>query len=248
MSHEIEAIFLDVGNTLRTRVWDKAFAAHARRQLVALAGAREGADLFFEELEKRWDAYRKWSRSTRVEWSDEDLWTRWLLPDHPREEIAPIAASLGRLWRDTDGRRVTQPDARRTVLELKRRGYLLGIVANAASERAIPDWLESEGLTNHFTAVVVSSSVGHRKPAPEIYREAIRRIGVEPGHCAFVGDNPVNDVVGPRQAGFAMTVLFRSKDEDRKKARRSRPDRTIRTCRQLLNIFPARKKYRGRPT
>jgi len=41
MSHDIEAIFLDVGNTLRIVLEDGPFAAQARQQLMALAGTHE---------------------------------------------------------------------------------------------------------------------------------------------------------------------------------------------------------------
>ncbi len=41
MIPEIEAIFLDVGNTLRVVVEDESFQAQARQQLMTLIGAQE---------------------------------------------------------------------------------------------------------------------------------------------------------------------------------------------------------------
>src|SRR5262245_4697347 len=138
MGHDIEAIFLDVGNTLRTLVPDEAFAALARQRLVTLAGAGRRPRFFFEDVKERWKAYRKWSRTTLIECSDAELWTRWLLPDRPPEEVAPIAGALTRLWRDTDGRRVPRPDARSTLIGLSRRGYLPGSGAHVVPETEIP--------------------------------------------------------------------------------------------------------------
>src|SRR5262245_55585361 len=176
MSDGIEAILLDVGNTLRTLVSDDAFATQAELRLVALAGGRDRPSAFFKKVKKRWKAYRKWSHQNLVESSDEELWTRWLRPDRPPELIAPIAGPLTRLWRETDGQQVARAHASPTLIELSGWGYVLGIVVHAISETDIPDWLKAEGLTDHFKAVVVSSSVRHRKPAPEIYREAVSRI------------------------------------------------------------------------
>jgi FMN phosphatase YigB (HAD superfamily) len=68
--------------------------------------------------------------------------------------------------------------------------------------------MESDGLTNYFKAVVLSSKVALRKPNPEIYWEAARRVGVEPAKCAYVGDNPIRDVEGTQAAGYGMMILM----------------------------------------
>ena len=59
MEHNIEAIFLDVGNTLRIVVEDAEFQAESKRQLVELTGARMSPDDFFELLEGRYKVLRK---------------------------------------------------------------------------------------------------------------------------------------------------------------------------------------------
>ncbi len=243
MGHNIEAIFLDIGNTLRVVVEDPPFMAQAKKDLMALAGTGEPENVFFEGLETRWKAYRKQSKASLREASERELWTQWLLPDCPAERIGPLAGRLTRLWRDHDGRRIPRPDAKETILELDRRGYILGIIANTITETEIPDWMEADGVTNYFKAVVLSSKVALRKPDPEIYWEAARRAGVEPVRCAYVGDNPVRDVEGTRAAGFGLMILFlepatlAKEPPDREFPK---PDYTIRETRDLLDIFPPR--------
>ena len=134
MISNIQAIFLDVGNTLRIVVADEPFAAQACAQLVALIEAPDSIEQLFEKLNVRWKAYRKWSFENLIEASERELWTRFLLPDYPAEKIAPLAGKLTRLWRDKDGRRVPRDDAKSTILELSRRGYVLGIIANTITE------------------------------------------------------------------------------------------------------------------
>lgn len=242
MNHDIEAIFLDVGNTLRIVVEDEPFAAQARQQLMTLVGAQELLEPFFEKLGERWKAYRKWSFEHLTEASEKELWTRWLLPDFPTGQIAPLSGKLTRLWRDKDGRRVPRPDVKQTVIELSQRGYTMGIIANTITETEIPDWLEADGLSGYFKAVVLSSKVQYRKPGPEIYWEAAKRVGIEPARCAYVGDNPIRDVEGTRRAGFAMTIILLDGDESKKKTPTEdiKPDRIIRQCSELLDIFPPR--------
>ncbi len=242
MNHDIEAIFLDVGNTLRIVLDDPPFRAQACADLMALVGAREPEDEFFAALEARWNAYRKASKKSLVEASERDLWTVHLLPDYPAEQIAPLAGRLTRLWRDRDGRRVPRPDVKETVIELHRRGYRLGIIANTITETEIPDWMETDGVTQYFDAVVLSSKVFIRKPDPRIYWEAARRIGVEPAKCAYVGDNMVRDVEGTRAAGFGLMIILYEPATVAKEPPtvEHKPDYVIRECRELLDIFPDR--------
>lgn len=242
MNQNIEAIFLDVGNTLRIVVEDPEFMAQAKKDLMILVGAKESESEFFDGLETRWKAYRKQSKGTLIEATEKDLWTKWLLPDYPSERIAPLAGRLTRLWRDHDGRRVPRPDVKETIIELHKRGYILGIIANTITETEIPDWMESDGVTDYFKAVVLSSKVALRKPNPEIYWEAARRVGVEPSKCAYVGDNPVRDVEGTQAAGFGMMILFSEPATLAKEPPdiEVKPDHTIREMKELLDLFPAR--------
>ena len=243
MSHNIQAIFLDVGNTLRIVIPDPEFMAQARKDLMALVGTSEPEDVFFAGLDARWKAYRKQSKASLIEASERELWTKWLLPDCPADSIGPLAGKLTRLWRDHDGRRVPRPDAKETILELHRRGYILGIIANTITETEIPDWMETDCVTQYFKAVVLSSRVAYRKPGPEIYWEAARRVGVDPIHCCYVGDNPVRDVEGTQRAGFGLMILMMEPATLAKEPPTGdapKPDFTIRELRELLDIFPTR--------
>lgn len=243
MNQNIEAIFLDVGNTLRIVVEDPPFMAQAKKDLMTLVGAKESEQEFFDGLDARWKAYRKQSKRTLIEASEKELWTKWLLPDYPAEKIGPLAGKLTRLWRDHDGRRVPRSDAKSTIIELHKRGYTLGIIANTITETEIPDWMESDSVTEYFKAVVLSSKVALRKPNPEIYWEAARRVGVDPAKCAYVGDNPVRDVEGTQAAGYGAMILFMEPATLAKEPPTGevKPDYTIQTMSDLLDIFPPRK-------
>lgn len=242
MNPDIEAIFLDVGNTLRIVIPDPEFQAQAKQQLMDLVGAMEPTEQFFAKVDARWKAYRKQSKHSLLEASELELWTQWLLPDFPVEVIAPVAGRLTRLWRDHDGRRVPRADAKSTIIELHRRGYLLGILANTITETEIPDWMNSDGVTGYFKTVILSSKVRVRKPDPQIYWLAARVIGVDPSKCVYVGDNPIRDVEGTQAAGYGMMILFEEPATLAKEPQSSnfKPDYTIKETCQLLDIFPPR--------
>jgi len=243
----IEAIFIDVGNTMRIVVKDERFQAQAKEQLVTLVGADETPEAFCERLAERYLAYRKWAKETLTEASEKELWTRWMLPDFPADRIAPLSGKLTRLWRDRDGRRVARPDVKEVVLELSKRGYRLGIIANTITETEIPDWLEEDGLADYFKAVVLSSKTGLRKPGPEIYLEAARRVGVQPARSMYVGDNPSRDILGARLAGFGMVIILMEPAtlEKEPPTGENKPDKIINELSELLDLFPARRSSSG---
>ena len=242
MSPNIDTIFFDVGATLRYVVEDPEFAAAAERELMALVGAEEPHDVFFEKLNKNWKAYRKQAKSVLLDVSEMELWLQYLLPDYPASRVAPNAARLTRLWRDHDGRRLAHDDVIPTLRELVRRGYKLGIIANTITETEIPDWMCQANVADCFKTVILSSKVRLRKPDPAIYLLASRCIGSVPERCAYVGDNPVRDVEGAVNAGYGSMILY----EDAGTADREgklptvQPDYRIRAIGELLDLFPPR--------
>jgi len=240
MNHDIEAIFLDHGNTLRVVVKDEAFQAQARQELATLVGTQESPEAFCEWLDARYKVCKQRAKETMIEASEKDLWTRCMLPEWPPEKITPLAGRLTRLWRNRDGRRVARPDAKEGIIELSRRGYRLGIIANTITETEIPDWLEEAGLSQYFEAVILSSILGKRKPGTEIYLEAARRVGVDPARSVYVGDNPSRDILGTRLAGFAATILLMEPDtlEKEPSTGEDKPELIIHELRELLDIFP----------
>lgn len=242
MQPDIEAIFLDVGNTLRIVVEDPKFQRQAKEELMKLIDSKESPEAFFEKVEKRWKNYRSLSKKSLLEASELELWTQWLLPDYPVEVVAPHISRLTRMWRDRDGRRVPRADAKETIVELHRRGYLLGIIANTITETEIPDWMITDGVTRYFKTVILSSKVRVRKPDPTIYWLAARVMGVDPAKCAYLGDNPIRDVEGTRAAGFGMMILFEEPATIAKEPQSGdyKPDHIIKETRQLLDIFPPR--------
>ncbi len=242
MQPDIQAIFLDVGNTLRVLVKDEPHRARARQQLALLAETQDSPEVFVAQLDARYKVYRQWAFETMREASEKELWTRWLLPDLPAEKIAPLAGELTFQFRQSMGRREMVRGAKSVVIELDKRGYTLGIISNVITEKEIPDWLDADGLASYFKAVMLSSVFGKRKPDPAIYWQAAQRAGVEPKYCAYVGDNPKRDVVGTYQAGFGMVVILIDPAELAQEpiAAENKPDVVIHEFNKLLDIFPAR--------
>ena len=240
MNPEMDAIFLDLGNTLRILVKDPDHMQRARQKLVDMVGIDEAPEAFCAKVDARYKDYRKWAFETLSEAPESEMWTRWLAPEYPAERIGPLGAELTFQYRQSMGRRVVVDQGKEVVAELHQRGYTLGIISNLIGTREIPDWLVADGFAPYFKSVVLSSVFGKRKPDPAIYWEAARQASVEPARCVYVGDNLKRDVTGTRAAGFGMVIIMISPEELAKAeiTDENRPDLFIQQFTDLLNYFP----------
>lgn len=242
MNPEIKAIFIDLGNTLRILLKDESHMARARQRIVELVGTNEDPVIFVDRLNERYKEYRKWAFANLREAPEAEMWQRWLTPEFPPEKIEPLGPELTYQFRQSMGRRVVVDGGREVVTELQQRGYILGIISNLIGTREIPEWLAAENFSPYFSAIVLSSVLGIRKPSPEIYYEAARQAGVPVEQCAYIGDNLKRDVSGTRAAGFGRVVILISPAElaEATLTEENRPDVIIHSFRDLLEIFPAR--------
>jgi beta-phosphoglucomutase family hydrolase len=67
-------------------------------------------------------------------------------------------------------------------------GKLPMAVASGGTHRVIEKVLTQLGIRHLFDAIVTSEDVTNQKPAPDIFLEAARRIGVEPQFCRAYED------------------------------------------------------------
>lgn len=236
----LDTIFFDVGNTLRIVIEDEEYSKKAEDELMELVGATEDRETFFAKLEENWKKYRKMAKTDLYDAGEFELWGNWLLPDYDKATIYKNAGKLTRCWRNRDGRRAARPDVKSTVEELTKRGYTLGIIANTITESEIPDWLFEDGISQYFSAFILSSKVRVRKPDPQIYLLACKAVDKLPENCAYVGDNPIRDVEGTRKAGFAKMIRIDEPDTIAKEPQEIilHPDYTIQNISDLLDIFP----------
>lgn len=94
-----------------------------------------------------------------------------------------------------------------TLTTLRALGLKLGLVSNAAYlPRLMIGQLSKLGLREYFEGISFSSGVGLRKPRPEIYLDALQKLGVEPSAALFVGDRVREDVQGPQGLGMRAVL------------------------------------------
>ena len=100
--------------------------------------------------------------------------------------------------------------------ELVEHGFRLGVVSNW--DRRLHTLLDDLGLAGRFETIVVSSEVGHAKPDPRIFREAVHRFGLEPVQVLHIGDHRIQDYEGAAAAGLQSYLIDRDNGRDLRSA------------------------------
>ena len=87
--------------------------------------------------------------------------------------------------------------------------YRLAVVSNFDYTPTAVGLLNGAGVAGLFDTIVVSDEVGWRKPRPEIFEQALARVGVAAGEALFVGDRADIDVVGAQRMGMSVAWVNR---------------------------------------
>ena len=91
------------------------------------------------------------------------------------------------------------------LARMRAAGLRLACVTNKAEAFTLP-LLERTGIAPSLDAVVTADQVGARKPDPQPFLEACRRLGVAVGDAVVVGDSD-NDARGARAAGCRVVLV-----------------------------------------
>lgn len=88
-----------------------------------------------------------------------------------------------------------------TLSALHARGIHLGIVTNGEIGFQEPK-ITRLSIDHYLSTVVISEAVQVQKPDPRIFAHALAAIGCAASQAWFVGDHPLNDVLGAAAAGL----------------------------------------------
>ena len=107
------------------------------------------------------------------------------------------------------GRLQALPGAREFVAECRRRGLAIAVASGADRTKVVAN-LRAIGMPeNTFDTVVDGTQVVRKKPAPDIFLEAARRLGLSPDECLVVED-AVSGVAAAKAAGMRCLALTTS--------------------------------------
>jgi HAD superfamily hydrolase (TIGR01509 family) len=181
-----EAVVFDLDGVL---VDSESVWGEAKRQLTVEAGGN-------------WhpDAIREMMGMSSIEWS-RYLHDRLDVPMAPKEINDAVVERIIALYRE---RLPLLPGAVEAVRSLAERWALA--VASSSNRPVIDLVLELAGIAEAFAATVSSEEVDRGKPAPDVYLEAGRRLGVSPDRCVAIEDS-TNGIRAAVAAGMIVIAI-----------------------------------------
>ena len=182
----IEAIVFDLDGVIvdSEQVWDDV-----REQLAHERGGRwhEGAQAAMMGMSSpEWSAYMH-----------DEIGLR----ESPEEINAEVVARMLDRYRE----RLPLIDGAVEAVRRLAPEFRLG-VASSSNRPLIEAVLERAGIADLFDAVVSSEEVAGGKPAPDVYLEAMRRLGAEPERTAAIEDSS-NGIRSAHAAGMRVIAL-----------------------------------------
>ena len=211
----LKALFFDFGGTLDLypTVYEDCIKASGQ-MLEVLAGAgidlrdRFSSEAFYNHIKAKNDDYRKWKYETLVELPEMEVWKNYILFEESKKELLTdsVVRELTYLIDGGFHTREVRPEAESALEQLEKTGLIMGIISNVLSLDQVPRDLKRYGLEKFFNPVITSAAFGKVKPHPSIFIHAAEAAGVRPDECVYIGNSPLKDVKGARNAGFAAVV------------------------------------------
>jgi HAD superfamily hydrolase (TIGR01509 family) len=182
----IEAVVFDLDGVLldSEQVWDEV-----REELVKERGGR-------------WHdrAQTEMMGMSSVEWS-RYMHDELGLPEPPEEISAEVVRRLDEVYR----KRLPLIDGAHEAVERLAARWPLGL-ASSSNREVIDLVLDLSGLARFFRVTVSSEEVPRGKPAPDVYLEAARGLGVLSERCAAVEDSD-NGIRSAKSAGMRVIAI-----------------------------------------
>ena len=197
----IRWLFFDIGSTL---VDETEAIAHRIRDTI------DGTDVRFAQFEEKMKQFASYGSSGYA-------------------EAAAYFHLVKTPWHSEDER--PYGDCVSTLLELKTRGYSLGVIANQlpGTDARLQAW----GLLPFFSVIAASAERGFSKPAPELFLWALDRANCAPQDAVMIGDRLDNDILPAKQLG--MQTVWVQHDPAAQLAVSA--DEIISSLSDLLNLF-----------
>ncbi|CAI9089221.1 OLC1v1023754C1 [Oldenlandia corymbosa var. corymbosa] len=184
--HQIKAVIFDLDGTLLN---SEQFTEGVVKEFLA----RYGKVYDMEKESKRRGMLWKETVLTTIE--DYDL---PLTFEQYVEGIMPLYLGT---WQKTK----PLPGATRLMKHLHKHGVPFGLASNA-ERMTIHNKVNHQGWKDYFRVILGSDQVKSGKPAPDIYLEAAKQMGVEPVYCLVIEDSLVGVRAG-KAAGMNVVAV-----------------------------------------
>lgn len=207
MSH-IRHLFFDFFGTLVTHP-SSFIGLHehdASWHLLRKAGLALDYDTFIDQFIAMREQLEAWGKTHLREYSMAELVDQFCeryLPDSSPDVRNDFLHCYLEEWSQS----VHHPLEVTAMLKRLHGHYSLSVISNCHHKPLVEQHLEKLGVTELLDDVMTSVEFGHRKPHPDIFSTALRRLEKAPQECLFIGDSYLPDYLGPSDAGITSWLI-----------------------------------------
>ena len=172
-------------------------------------------------VDTEWAIYQAWLATFQAHGHDLplDVYTRCIGSDFatwsPKTHLEELSG-LAFDWHDLDAKRQkaimadlagegTMPGVMALLENLTAQGIRRAVVSSS-SHHWVDGWLEKLAFAEHFETVVCRGDAPQIKPAPDLYLEAAKRLGLEPKDCLVIEDS-LNGMHAAKAAGMCVWIV-----------------------------------------
>jgi len=171
----------------------------------------EGVDISYAAFLENWgavsEALDRWSRSTELEYSMEQVALQFIERVCPHRRSPEFSTRLWMSYLDEWSTAIRYiPGVRELLQELSAR-FRLGVVTNTHYAPHIHAHLRAMGISQHMAVVVTSIEHGRPKPHPSIFMSALERLDCAASAALFVGDSYTADYLGAKGVGMQTLLI-----------------------------------------
>ncbi len=220
MKQPIRLVVFDLGSTLiyERGPWDGLFtrADAALWQVLRKYGVVLRASDIYHDSANLFEVYNKAHRSEQNNLDEPTTVAvlNELLRGHGYElSKDQLREAMRAMYGITQTNWEAETDALPTLEELKRRGYRIGMISNAADDDNTQDLIDKAHLRPLLEFIVSSAKFGKRKPDASIFQSVLQHFDIPAEQAVMVGDSFAADVVGAHGVGMqAIWITRRSRE------------------------------------
>jgi HAD superfamily hydrolase (TIGR01549 family) len=205
----IKAVVTDyIGTLVNANYYNMDASQRTLHEALANAGLETGLEEFLEAYTHAHEKYRvvryeQFREVTNSVWVCEALNS---LGCSVNEADSRVKAALNVFFQRYVESLTLRPYAKKLLKRMKEH-CKLGLVSNFTYAPVVYTSLSNLGINQFFDAVVVSHESGWRKPHMLIFQDVLGKLGVKAEEAVFIGDSPLEDIKGAKQAGLKTVFV-----------------------------------------
>jgi putative hydrolase of the HAD superfamily len=242
---QIKAVLFDMFDTLALIDSNYEFFNHAVERMHKYI-VTQGINVIFEKFNKAYikardELYVSADKTLEEPHFNQRIQNALQLLGYSFDSNNPIIVGATREFCQEFLNHVTMDENIRSVLQSLYGNCKLGIISNFAIPESVYSLLKTNKLEELFDIIIVSGEVNKRKPSPEIFQGALKKIGVLAENAVFVGDTADADVAGAHAAGMKAIYIKRRIEPDLEKFT---PDIIIKSLAELPSALKTISSYK----